>query len=77
MGKSKISVKAIRAADPKRVAITLSLSFDADDPKAPHAYKGLGLLLHEMLTEEEAREFMRQFERERAKVAKAAKPKKS
>lgn len=65
---TKQMVRVTKARNKKRVRISLSFGFNADDPQAQRIYNGIGLCLKEALTEDEAVEFMRQFEAERAKL---------
>ena len=63
--KSKISVKRIEGTQAK---IGFTIAFPSDDPKADTIYRAFAQLLKEILTPAEAKEFMRQFEREKNKA---------
>lgn len=67
---TKSTVKVTRTkSKAKRIGISMAFEFDRDDPQAERLYRGIALLLREALTDEEAAEFLRKFEAERAKLA--------
>jgi len=63
--------KVVKAKNSKRARIALSFEFNIDDPQAQRIFKGVGMCLREALTEEEQREFLSEFEIERAKILRA------
>jgi hypothetical protein len=69
----KKTIVKVTAAGPNagdRVNLNMSLTFDASSPTAPKVWRGLVLMLQELLTTEELHEFVRQLDRERAKLPK-------
>jgi hypothetical protein len=55
---TEIIVKRVKAAAGSKVKVSMSFEFDAADPTAADVYRGIGLLLREVLTPNEALEFL-------------------
>ena len=69
----KKSVVKVTPAGPdagNRVTLDMKFSFDASSPDAQKVWRGLVLMLQELLTTKELHEFARQLNRERDKLAK-------
>jgi hypothetical protein len=52
-----IKVTRVKQSGPQ-VKLSLKFQFDGDDPKASKIYSGIGLMLSEILSPDEAREFL-------------------
>lgn len=48
-----------------QVKLSLKFAFDGDDPSAGKIYSGIGLLLSEILTPDEARDFLKKLNQAR------------